>query len=332
MMNQRTARILRAVFAAAIMLSAGLSAGWAQDAAKGFPSRPIRLVIGFAAGGGNDILARIVMQKVSESLGQPIIIENKAGAQSIIAAEHVKNATPDGYTVMMGAIGAMAINPAVFAKLPYDTVRDFKPLTMLGSFPLILTVAANSPFKNVQDVVAYAKANPDKANYGSSSPAFQLPTELFKMKTGAPIQRIAYRSSGESVLAVISGTVIMTIADVIPVAGQLKAGQVRGLAVTADKRMSEFPDIPTMAEAGVPDMEVGLWTGFFVPSATPPAIAAKLEAEFVRALKSPDVAARLKELGVEPSGNTSQEFARIIERDLARWTAVAKANDIKFEQ
>ena len=260
------------------------------------------------------------------------MIENKPGASAIIATEYVKNAAPDGYTVMMGAIGAMSINPAVYTKLPYETLRDFKPLTMLGSFPLILTVAATSPFKSVQDVVAFAKANPDKANYGSSSPAFQLPTELFKMKTGAPIQRIAYRGSGESVMAVISGTVIMTIADPIPVAGQLKAGQVRGLAVTAAKRMDEFPDIPTMAEAGVPDMEVGLWTGFFVPVATPPAIAAKLEAEFIRAIKSPDVAARLKELGVEPAGIPSQEFARIIEQDIARWTAVAKANNIKFDQ
>jgi tripartite-type tricarboxylate transporter receptor subunit TctC len=202
---------------------------------------------------------------------------------------------------------------------------------MLGAFPLILTVRAGGPFKTVQDVIAYAKANPDKANYGSSSPAFTLPTELFKMKTGVPMQRISYRSSGESVMSVIAGTVILTIADVIPVAGQIKGGQVRGLAVTANKRMDEFPDIPTMAEAGVPDMEVGLWTGFFVPAATPPAIAAKLEAEFVRAITDPAVSARLKELGVDPSGNSSDEFARIIERDIARWTAVAKANDIKVE-
>ena len=158
-MSQRTLRIPRLLFAAAIALAASQPVAQAQDAAKGFPSRPIRLVIGFAAGGGNDILARIVTQKVSEGLGQPIIIENKAGAQSIIATEYVKNATPDGYTMMMGAIGAMAINPAVFAKLPYDTVRDFKPLTMLGSFPLILTVAANSQFKTVQDVVNFVSKN-----------------------------------------------------------------------------------------------------------------------------------------------------------------------------
>ena len=331
-MNQQAGRLLRALLATAIMVSASLPAARAQEDAKNFPVRPIRVVIGFSAGGGNDIMARIVGQKLSENLGQPVVIENKPGAAAIIATEYVKNAAPDGYTVLMGAIGAMSINPAVYAKLPYAPLHDFTPLTMLGSFPLILTVSATSPFKSVQDVVAYAKANPDKANYGSSSPAFQLPTELFKMKTGAPMQLIAYRGSGESVMAVISGTVIMTIADAIPVAGQLKGGQVRGLAVTSAKRMDEFPDIPTMAEAGVPDMEVGLWTGFFVPAGTPPAIARKLESEFIRAIRSPDVSARLKELGVEPAGNTSEEFARIIETDIVRWAAVAKASNIKIEQ
>ncbi len=331
-MKVRAVGFTRVLSAAMLISAAFMPAARAQGDAANFPSKPIRLVVGFTAGGGNDILARIVAQKVSENIGQPVVIENKPGAGAIIATEYVKNAAPDGYTVLMGASGAMSVNPAIYTKLNYSSTRDFKPLTMLGSFPLILTVSASGAFKSVKDVVAYAKANPDKANYGSSSPAFQLPTELFKMKTGAPMQRIAYRSSGELVMAVIAGTVILTIADVIPVAGQLKGGQVRGLAVTSSKRMDEFPDIPTMTEAGVPDMEVGLWTGFFVPAATPSAIAGKLEAEFVRAITSPDVAARLKELGVDPSGNTSAEFARIMESDIARWTAVAKANDIKIEQ
>ena len=331
-MNLRIAPILRVLMAAAGAMALAASPARAQEDAKSFPSKPIRIVIGFSAGGGNDILARVVAQKLSENIGHPVIIENKPGASAIIATEYVKNATPDGYTVLMGAIGAMAINPAVYTKLSYSPQRDFKPLTMLGSFPLILVVSAASPFKSVADVVAFARANPDKANYGSSSPAFQLPTELFKMKTGAPMQMIAYRGSGESVMSVISGTVIMTIADVIPVVGQLRGGQVRGLAVTAAKRIDDFPDIPTMAEAGVPDMEVGLWTGFFVPVRTPAAIASKLEAEFIRALKDPGVSARLKDLGVVPSGNTSDEFARILDADLVRWATVAKAANVKVEQ
>ncbi len=331
-MALRPARLLRISAAAAIVLALAVPGAWAQEDAKSFPNKPIRLVVGFSAGGGNDILARVVAQKLSENIGQPVVIENKPGASAIIATEYVKNAAPDGYTVLMGAIGAMAINPAVYTKLSYAPQQDFKPLTMLGSFPLILTVSAASPFKSVQDLVAFAKANPDKANYGSSSPAFQLPTELFKMKTGAPMQMIAYRGSGESVMAVISGTVIMTIADVIPVVGQLKGGQVRGLAVTAGKRIDDFPDIPTMAEAGVPDMEVGLWTGFFVPVRTPAAIASKLEAEFIRAIKDRSVSARLKDLGVVPAGNTSEEFARVLDADIARWATVAKASNVKVEQ
>jgi tripartite-type tricarboxylate transporter receptor subunit TctC len=302
----------------------------AQEDARTFPSKPLRIVVGFSAGGGNDILARILGQKLSENIGQPVVIENKPGAAAIIATELVKNAPPDGYTILMGAIGAMAINPAVYAKLPYAPVRDFTPLTQLGSFPMIMAVSAKSPFNSVQDVVAYAKANPDKANYASSSPAFQLTTELFKMRTGAPMQHIAYRGSGDSVMAVIAGTVTLTIADAIPVAGQIKGGQVRGLAVTSGARMAEFPDIPTLKEQGV-DMDVGLWTGFFVPAATPAAIAKKLEAEFIRAIKAPEVSARFRELGVEPKGTTSEEFARTIAADIERWTAVAKANNIKIE-
>lgn len=330
-MNKRGLRLLGVLLTAALAVSASQRPASAQEDAKSFPSKPVRIVVGFSAGGGNDILARIVAQKLSENIGQPVVIENKPGASAIIATEYVKNAAPDGYTVLMGAIGAMSINPAVYTKLPYVTLHDFTPLTMLGSFPLIMTVSAASPFKTVQDVIVFAKANPDKSNYASSSPAFQLTTELFKMRTGAPMQMIAYRGSGESVMAVISGTVTLTIADAIPVAGQIKGGQVRGLAVTSAKRMNEFPDIPTMKEAGV-DMEVGLWTGFFVPAGTPPAIAKKLEAEFVRAIKSPDVSARFRELGVEPAGNTSEEFARIVKEDIARWTEVAKANNIKIEQ
>jgi len=331
-MIRRMARLSRVLTIAAMVWTLAAPRTWAQEDAKNFPTKPIRIVIGFAAGGGNDILARVVAQKLSENIGQPVIIENKPGAAAIIATEYVKNATPDGYTVLMGAIGGMAINPAVYTKLSYSPQRDFKPLTMLGSFPLILVVSAASPFKTVQDVVAFAKANPEKANYGSSSPAFQLPTELFKMKTGAPMQMIGYRSSGESVMSVISGIVIMTIADVIPVVGQLNGGQVRGLAVTAAKRIDDFPDIPTMAESGVPDMEVGLWTGFFVPARTPAAITSKLEAELIRAIKDPGVSARLKELGVEPSGNTSEEFARILDADIRRWAVVAKASNVRVEQ
>jgi tripartite-type tricarboxylate transporter receptor subunit TctC len=296
-----------------------------------YPNRPIRIVVGFTPGGGNDIIARIVGQKLSESLGQPVIIENKPGAGAILATEHVARSAPDGYTLLVGASGAMVINPAVYEKLSYDTMRDFKPVSELGSFPLILIVNAASPFKSLADLVAYAKANPDKANYSSSSAAFQLATELFKQRTGVPMQMIPYKGANDSVTAVISGEVTATIADAGPVTSQVNGGQARALGVAAPKRMDSLPDVPTMKEGGA-DVEAVLWSGIFVPAATPPEIVRKLEAEFVRIARLPDVVARLKLLNIDSVGNSSEEFSRIVAADLERWRAVARAGNIKIAQ
>jgi tripartite-type tricarboxylate transporter receptor subunit TctC len=296
-----------------------------------YPNRPIRIVVGFTPGGGNDIIARIFGQKLSESLGQPVIIENKPGAGAILATEYVARSAPDGYTLLVGASGAMVINPAVYEKLNYDTMRDFKPVSELGSFPLILIVNAKSPFKSLADLVAYAKANPDKANYSSSSAAFQLATELFKQKTGVPMQMIPYKGANDSVTAVISGEVTATIADAGPVTSQVTGGTARALAVAAPTRAESLPDVPTMKEAGA-DVEAVLWSGIFVPAATPPEIVAKLEAEFIRIARLPDVVSRLKLLNIDSVGNSSEEFSRIIAADLERWKAVARAGNIKMAQ
>jgi tripartite-type tricarboxylate transporter receptor subunit TctC len=308
-----------------------LSGASAQEAATNYPTRAIHIVVGFTPGGGNDIIARVVGQKLSESLGQPVIVENKPGAGAIVATEHVAKAAPDGYTLLVGASGAMAINPAVYAKLPYDPIRDFVPVSELGSFPLILIVNASSPVKSVAELVAYTKANPNKSNYSSSSAAFQLVTELFKQKTGAPMEVVPYKGANDSVMAVISGQVIATIADAGPVAGQIRGGQVRALAVAAPKRMDDLPDVPTMKEAGA-DVDAMLWSGIFVPKGTPPGIVKKLEGEFARIARLPDVIARFKPLGIEPVGNSSEEFAKILAADIIRWTEVAKAGNIKMEQ
>src|SRR5882672_6314013 len=302
----------------------------AQDDAAKYPARPIHIIVGFAAGGGNDIIARVFGQKLSEDLGQPVIVENKPGGGAIVATEYVAKSPPDGYTLLVGASG-MAINPAVYAKLPYDSVRDFVAISELGSFPLILIVNPSSPIKSVAELVAYAKANPDKTNYASSSASFQLVTELFKQKTGAPMQVIPYKSANESVLAVISGQVTTTIADAGPVAGQVKSGTAWALAVAAPKRMEDLPDVPTLKEAGV-DVDAVLWSGIFVPKATPPGIVKKIEGELMRIAGLPDVISRLKPLGIESVGNSSEEFSKILAADIARWGAVAKAANIKMEQ
>jgi len=300
-----------------------------EDPAK-YPTRPIHIVVGFTPGGGNDILARIVGQKLSESFSQPVVIDNRPGGGAIVATEYVAKAAPDGYTLLVGASGAMTINPAVYTKLPYDPVHDFVPLSEIGSFPLILIVNASSPFKSVADLVAFAKANPDKTNYSSASTAFQVATELFKQKTGAPMQEIPYKGAADSVMAVISGQVTATIADAGPVSGQIKGGQVRALAVAAPKRTADLPDVPTMREAGA-DVEAVLWSGLFAPRNTPPAIVKKLEGELMRIAKLPDVIEKLRPLGIDPVGNSSDEFSAVMTADIARWTAVAKAANIKIE-
>jgi tripartite-type tricarboxylate transporter receptor subunit TctC len=296
-----------------------------------YPDRPIRIVVGFTPGGGNDIIARVFGQKLSESLGQPVIIENKPGAGAMLATEYVARSAPDGYTLLVGASGAMTISPAVYEKMTYDTMRDFKPVSELGSFPLILIVNAKSEFKSLADLVAYAKANPEKANYSSSSAAFQLATELFKQKTGAPMQMIPYKGANDSVTAVISGEVTATIADAGPVIGQVNGGMARALAVAAPTRAESLPDVPTMKEAGA-DVEAVLWSGIFVPAATPPEIVRKLEAEFIRIARLPDVVSRLKLLNIDSVGKSSEEFSRIIASDLERWKAVARAGNIKIAQ
>jgi tripartite-type tricarboxylate transporter receptor subunit TctC len=313
------------------LTAATIRSAYAQEDPSKYPTRAIHIVVGFTPGGGNDIIARIVGQKLSESLGQPVIIDNKPGGGAIVATEYVAKSAPDGYTLLVGASGAMAINPAVYAKLPYDPVRDFVPVSELGSFPLILVVNASSPIKSVAELVAYAKANPNKTNYSSSSAAFQLVTELFKQKTGAPMQEIPYKGANDSVMAVISGQVTATIADAGPVSSQVRGGQVRALAVAAPARTEDLPDVPTMKEAGA-DVDAVLWSGIFAPRQTPPAIVRKLEGELMRIARLPEVVARLRPLGILPVGNSSAEFAQILASDIARWTDVARAGNIRIEQ
>jgi tripartite-type tricarboxylate transporter receptor subunit TctC len=314
-----------------LFFSLGATIACAQEDPAKYPTRPVHIIVGFTAGGGNDIIARIFGQKLSESLGQPVIIDNKPGGGAIVATEYVAKSTPDGYTLLVGASGAMAINPAVYAKLPYNSIRDFVAVSELASFPLILIVNPSSPIKSVAELVAYAKANPDKTNYSSSSAAFQLATELFKQKTGAPMQEIPYKGTNDSVMAVISGQVTATIADAGPALSQVLGGQARALAVAAPKRMDELPDVPTLKEAGA-DVDAVLWSGIFAPRDTPPSVVKKLEGELMRIARLPDVIARLKPLGIESVGSPSAEFSKILAADIARWTEVARAGNIKIEQ
>ena len=289
------------------------------------------MIVPFAAGGGNDIFARLVGNKLSEILGQPVINENKPGAGGRIAAEFVMNQPHDGYTVFIGASGVMSVAAAAYPNLSYHPTKTFIPLTMIANFPLILVSPAENPAKTVKELVAYAKANPDKANYGMTSPAFVIATELLKLKTGMPGVGIPLKSSAEMVLCVMQQNCLLAISDGPPAIPQIKAGKVRALAVTGAERSPELPNVPSMAESGYPEVNTKLWSGFFVPAKTPPAIAAKLEAALRRAIADPTVNAKLKEMAVTPGGGTGEQFRKMIDADIQNYVGVVKAANLKFE-
>ena len=318
----RTAKLL--MFA---VLCAAAAGAWAQA----YPSKPIHIVVGFPPGGGNDIIARLVGAKMQDSWGQSVVIDNKPGANSIIAAEFVAKSAPDGYTLLVNATGGMSVNPVIYSKLPYDSLRDFVPISMVGSFPLVLVVNPSVPANSVQELVAYLKANPGKLNFSSGSTAFQVATEMFKQMTGTDIKHIPYKGSVQSISAVMAGDVQMTIVDSPPLVPQLKSGRVRALAVTSAKRSAAMPELPTVAESVAPGYEMALWIGVFAPAGTPQDIAAKLNAEVVRIVRLPDIREKLAGMGVEPLGNTSEQMAEWIRREIARYGPVVKAAGIKAE-
>jgi tripartite-type tricarboxylate transporter receptor subunit TctC len=321
-----------ALVAATLGLLAAAAPAVAQsDAAANYPNKPIRVIVPFAAGGGNDIFARLVGNKLSEILGQPVINENKPGAGGRIAAEFVMNQPHDGYTIFIGASGVMSVAAAAYPNLSYHPTKTFIPLTMIANFPLIMVVPADHPAKNVKELVEWAKKNPDKANYASTSPAFITATELLKLKSGMPGQMIPYKSSNEMILSVMQGQTLLAISDGPPAIPQIKAGKVKALAVTDQVRSPELPDVPSMKEAGFPDVDIKLFSGYFAPINTPPAIVAKLEAGLRKAIQDPDVSSKLKAMAVTPGGQPGSEFRAMIDNDIKVLSEVIKAANLKFD-
>jgi len=311
----------------ALAFSAGIAP--AQDPAASFPTKPIRMVVGFAAGGGNDIFARLIQSELQKRTGWTVVVENKPGAGGRTAAEFVAREPADGYTILVGASGAMAIGPLIY-KTDYDTLKSFTPVTMIGDFPLFLAVSADNPAKTAKELVEWTKTNSGQANYATSSPAFTLPSELFKMKSGANGTAIPYKSSGESILAVIAGNAAMTIVDPPPMVPQVKGGKLKALAVLAKERFPDLPDVPTMTEAGFPDVNVSLWSGFFVPAATPKPIVEKLHKELSAVITQGDARDKLRAMAVRTTGTGTAEFSKIIADEQKLWADVIKAGNLKF--
>jgi tripartite-type tricarboxylate transporter receptor subunit TctC len=296
-----------------------------------YPSKPIRFIVGFPPSGTNDIVARAVAQKVQEFVGQSIVVENRGGANTAIATELAARAVPDGYTILLNAPGH-ATNPALI-KLGFDPIRDFTFITLLAEAPNLLVVHPSLPARNVKELIAVSKKNPGQINYGSSGigTTVHLSAELFQYMTGVKWVHIPYKGGGPAVIELIAGQTSIYFGNMPTVIGHVRAGKLRPLAVTSLRRSAAEPDIPTVAESGVPEFNVTAWYGVSAPAKTPRPIIEKLNAEFVRAVKSPDLRDRLVAQGADPAGNTPEQYAAFVQSEITKWARVIKAAGIKGE-
>jgi len=315
------------VLAAAASVAAPVPAG-----AQAFPSRPIRIVVPYAPGGGADTVARLLAPKLQEALGQTVVIDNKPGAGGVIGDDTVAKAPPDGHTLLLGAF-AHAVNPSLLPRMPFRTPDDLAPISLLVVVPDLLVVTPSLPAQSVAELIALAKAQPGKLSYGSSGngTAQHLAAELFKARTGADIQHVPYKGGGPALVDVAAGHVQMLFGNMSSALPQAQAGRVRAMAVTSPKRSPAAPDVPTIAESGVPGYDMYEWNALLAPAGTPAAVIQRLQQEAAKALRLPDVAARLATLGAEPVGSTPEAFASFLRTELAKWADIVKTAGIKAE-
>ena len=297
-------------------------------AADKYPSKPVTIIVPFSAGGTTDILARIVGVKLGETLGETVIIDNRPGAGGNIGAAMVAKAKPDGYTLLMGTVGTHAINQTLYPKLNFDPIKDFAPLTRVANLPNLLVVHPSVPAKNVQELIAYAKANPGKLNFGSSGngSSIHLSGELFKNMTGIDMQHVPYKGSAPAVTDLLGGQISMMFDNMPSAIQHEKSGKLRPLAVTTAKRSPALPNVPTIAESGVKGYEATSWFGLLAPAGTPPAIINRLNADLVKILAMPDVKKQMAEQGAEAYSETPAAFAGFIKTETAKWAKVVKAS------
>ncbi len=302
----------------------------AQDA---WPSKPIRIVVPFAAGGTSDVLARLIGDKLQASLKQTVLVENKAGAGGVIGADAVAKSAPDGYTLLLGTIASHAINPALQPKMPYNVATDFAHVILLGSISNVLLVGATQPYKNVAELIAAAKKSPGSLSFASAGQGSSqhMSGEMFKLLTGTDITHVPYKGSAPAIQDVIGGQVPMSFETVTVAAPHIQAGKVRALAVTSAQRSAALPTVPSLQEAGVAGFDVASWQAFYAPAGTPPAIVNKLNTEIEKILAMPDVKARLDTLGLVHTANTPEQFSAFGKAEIAKWTRVGKEGKVKLE-
>jgi tripartite-type tricarboxylate transporter receptor subunit TctC len=304
----------------------------AATLAQAFPSKPIRLIVTYPPGGGADLMARLVAPKMGEALGQAVVVENKPGASGQIGAGEVARAAPDGYTIMLDA-SSFAVNPSLYSKLPYDPARAFQPLAVLALYPNMLVVTPSFPPKDVKELVALAKAKPGTVAFASSGngSAQHLAGELFKQRAGVDMTHIPYKGGGPAMNDVIGGQVPVFFANVASGLAHVKGGKLRAMAVTGTKRASSLPDLPTMAEAGIPGYEVYEWNAIFAPAGTPAPVVEKLAAAIAKAMQSPEIRERVATLGGDLAGYGPKEAEKFIREQTELWARVVKAGNIKVD-
>jgi tripartite-type tricarboxylate transporter receptor subunit TctC len=314
----------------ALMLTLVALPGRADD----YPSHPIKLIVPFAPGGAADAVARIIGKRVSETIGQPMVVENRGGAGAIIGTEDVHKADPDGYTLLLGQSGPISINPGVYKELPYDPEKDFAPVTMTSDYPYVLVVNAKLPVKTFQDFVAMVKAKPGEFNYGTTGvgSSNQLVTELLSSGAGLKMVHVPYRGTALAVADLLAGQVTMVFSDPVSALPHLKAGTLRALAVTTKTRSTVAPDVPTIAESGYPGFEAIAWHGILAPANTPAPIINKLHDQIAAALKDPPTRDLIEAQAIHIVGGTPAEFAAFIKRDIALWRDVATQANISIKQ
>lgn len=319
--------IWRTVIAGLTLVIAFLPAA----AQSNYPDKPLRFIVGFAPGGGTDILARLVATPLSQRLGQAVIVENVPGASGAIAASRVKNAATDGYTLLIGASGAMAINPAVDNKLPYDPVQDFAPITVLGTYPIIFSAKNDLPIKTTQELISRAKAAPGVLNYGGAGVLFHLTGELFNQQAGTSMTFVPYKGSAPAVSAILSGEIDLLVADIAPSMPLIESGRVRPIAITSAKRSKKLPNVPTVAESGLPGYEVDVFVGLFAKVGTPPVLIDRLQREISAVLLSPEVQQQIENMGMSPSGISPHQTAAMLKSEIAKYTSAARRANIKSD-
>jgi len=298
---------------------------------QAYPSKPIRMVVGFPPGGGMDLSARVYAAALQEPLGTPIVVENRPGATGIVAGEAVAKAAPDGYTLLVGASGQMTINPVIIAKHPYDTVRDFAAITTLAQFPMVIAVNPGFPAKSIAELIALAKAKPGELNYSHGGATHQVAAEMFNQAVGIQMRNIPYKGGAPAVNAAVAGDVPIVVVDSAAASAQIRAGRLRALAVTSAARTPLVPDVPTVAESGVPGYDIAVWAGLFAPAGTPSPVILRLYREVSRVMASQDTKEKLKNIGMDPGGLAPEELSAMIKTDIAKYSVIVRAANIKSE-